>query len=176
MRSFLIVIPLLLMCATLSACKKRGVPMPLPPGVSAKVNTLVPGTVITSAGTWTHVAGNTWRLLTTTLPGSQVSWQYELSDGGSGSSSLSSGIPLASPSAPWFIYVESPDRLWTFNGSGELFLVRWRSDGNYHTEAISDGKLRGPASTEVPSGLIPNLPADLQKLFPTELEQPRPGI
>lgn len=162
-------------CMLLAGCrKKHRIPMPLPPGASAATNTLVPGALIKGGGTWTYTEGHTWRLLTTTPKGSQVAWNYEISHD-NGSRGHSSVMVLASPSAPWFVYVESPERLWFFNGTGYLDLTEGPKDGHGTTVAITRGKLEIPPG-EVPAALIPLLPAELQKLFPAKAPQPPPSI
>jgi hypothetical protein len=74
-------------------------------------------------------------------------------------------LNLSSPSDPWFIFVESPQRLWFFNGSGELNYNLSDHGGSRGGPAISSGKLL-PTNERIPQELIPHLPPELQKLFP----------
>src|SRR5690606_251021 len=88
--------------------------------------------------------------------------------GGSSSGGYGNSIPLPAAATAWFIFVESPDRLWFFNGSSKLtFHHSDTGSGVSSGPAIVDGKLR-PDSPPIPAELLPRLPAELQKLIPTE--------
>src|SRR5205085_2441342 len=98
------------------------------------------------------------------------------SAGSSGSgNNIKGSIDLASPASPWFIYVESPDRLWFCDGSAKLSYQIQTSGKSYGADAILDGALKD-GSEPVPAEVIPLLPADLQKLFPAAKGKPRPSI
>lgn len=171
MRCF-ILLAIVLPFTFLTGCRKHRATVS-PPPASTRANTLVGGTVIKSAGAWEHSDGRENRTLTTNSYGRGIQWKYR-SIGRNGNNTLSSSISLNSPADPWFIYVESPEELWFFDGGGQLSYRKWdRSDESGY--AIYDGILK--ASPEnVPSGLIPHLPPDLQKLFPAEATKPRPSI
>jgi len=132
-------------------------------------DTLIPGTVIRSAGSWSAHTATTSHKLDVTVSATAVSWsvteEKKLPGGGTGGSSGSSGLSLSSPSDPWFIFVESPQRLWFFNGSGELNYNLSDHGGSRGGPAMASGKLL-PTDEKIPADLVPLLPADLQKLFP----------
>lgn len=167
MRCFLLTV--LLMGAALSGCRKHSVVYSPPPTASA--NTLVEGTLINAPGVWTHSNSGAVRILRVTLSGDIAKCDYEYHDRGNVGSS---GLPLdASPPSKWFIYVESLERIWTFDGVDSLQCHL--DDFNSTSIALSHGTLKVDPG-EVPSDLIPRLPADLQKLFPTAPTKPRPSI
>lgn len=171
MRSFFF-LSILLTAMPLTACRKHSVTISPPPPAPTPANTLVAGTLIKGSGTWTHSELGTNRSFTATVVGSGVNWKYHHSGPGRGGST-STGFPLAKPSDPWFIYVGSPDHLWIFDGSSELTFWRWEPDER--GDAITNGVLK-IAPEEVPAGLVPHLPAGLQKLLPAEATKPRPSI
>ncbi|MCW1886474.1 hypothetical protein OKA04_17180 [Luteolibacter flavescens] len=147
---------------------------------TSTANTLTPGLVINSAGSWsaTHSKGS--ESLDISVSGTDITWTLtsteNLPGGASSSGSGSSGITLTSPSDPWFVYVDSPQELWFFNGTTELTYSLSSNGGSSSGPAIHAGKLL-PIKEKVPAGLVPHLPANLQKLFPaTEPEEPRPSL
>ena len=159
----------LLICAALAGCTKRRVITAAPPA-----NTLVEGTVIKGPGHWTHTDGRRTHALTITHSGKDVEWFYEYPNpggSGGGGASMTAATPF-----PWFFYVESPLRIWIFDGAGGLSCQTNSSAGSIETEdAISDGKLQDD-SGKVPPEVVPLLPAELQKLFPAKASKPRPSI
>ena len=143
-------------------------------------DTLVAGTVIRSAGNWSAHTAKGSQKLDVTLSGNSVSWsvtsEEKFPGGGTTGGSSSSGMSLSSPSDPWFIFVESTQRLWFFDGKGDLTYSLSGSGGSRSGPAISSGKLL-PTNEKIPTDLVPHLPPDLQKLFPpVEPKQERPSF
>jgi hypothetical protein len=143
-------------------------------------DTLVAGTVIRSAGTWSAHTTTTSHKLEVTVSTNSVGWsvtsEEKLPGGGTGGGSSSSGMPLSSPSDPWFVYVESPQRYWFFDGKGDLNYSLSDRGGSRGGPAMVSGKLL-PTDEKIPLDLIPLLPADLQKLFPpVEPKSERPSF
>ncbi len=133
-------------------------------------DTLVAGTVINSAGTWSANTPDGSQHLVVTVSGTSISWSLETREmhpgGGSSSGSSSSGMSLSSPSDPWFIFVESPQRLWFFNGKDGLdYRFRSPDGGSEGGTSIFSGELH-TASPPVPNELVPHLPPELRKLLP----------
>lgn len=161
----------------LCGCRPRKVVAPPPPPTTAaSATTLVAGTVIRSGGSWSDVGSGTDHILSVTTRGKQVQWRHYVSRPGGGSKGNTSGsIDAGTPPGPWFIYVESPDRLWFFDGSSSLSYRIWQAGSSDAGDAIHGGTLK--ESTEpVPQELVPLLPENLQKLFPAEASKPRPSI
>jgi hypothetical protein len=158
----------LLLCLSLAllastACRKistTGSP------ATATPDTLIPGSFITTSGTFTHHKGMTDRSLDVTQSGTSLSLDYryseEMPSGGSSGSTSTNHSSISSPTDPWFIYVESPERFWLFDGKSAL--------RTFHPEGttgpvISSGKV-GRSDARVPGEVILRLPAELQKLLP----------
>ncbi|PAW67026.1 MAG: hypothetical protein B9S38_12945 [Verrucomicrobiia bacterium Tous-C4TDCM] len=156
---------LLLLAVAATGCRRAGTSGST--SVAAP-DTLIPGTFITSPGSWSHTRANVTRRLTINLTGTSVSWNHSIEErspsGVSSSSGNGGGMSLSSPGDPWFAHVESPTRLWFFDGKGTL-------TNDYYDEStpsgrvIFKGKLQSGAVT-VPPDLILRLPAELQKLLP----------
>lgn len=143
-------------------------------------DTLIPGLLIRSSGNWSTHHSKGSKTLEVTATGSTVNWtitqEEKLPGGSSTSGSGSSGITLSSPTDPWFVYVESAEELWFFNGSTELTYNSSKNGGSRSGPAIHAGKLF-PIEEKIPTGLIPHLPPDLQKLFPPEQpKEKRPSL
>jgi hypothetical protein len=118
--------------------------------------------------------------LNVTLSGNSLSWtvttEEKFPGGGTTGGESSSGMSLSSPSDPWFVFVESPQRLWFFDGKGNLIYSLSGSGGSRNGPAISAGKLQ-PTNEKIPGDLILLLPPDLQKQFPpVEPKQERPSF
>lgn len=132
----------------------------------ATPDTLIPGTFITTSGKFIHTQGTTTRSLDITQSGRSLSLSYryseEMPSGGTSGSRSTNHTSISSPSDPWFIYVESPERFWLFDGKSVL--------RTFHPEGttgpvISSGKL-DRSGTNVPPEVILRLPVELQKLLP----------
>lgn len=132
-------------------------------------DTLVKGTIIRSAGTWSAHSPKGSQTLEVTVSGTSISWEITSEEkhpgGGSSSGTGSSGMTLSAPSDPWFIYVETPQRLWFFDGKDALSYSLSDNGGSRSGPAIFVGKLQ-PTNEKIPRDLIPHLPAEMQKLFP----------
>jgi hypothetical protein len=102
--------------------------------------------------------------------------EEKLPGGGTTAGTNSSGMSLSSPSDPWFIFVESPKRLWFFDGRDELTYSLSDRGGSRSGPAIYSGKLQ-PTDEKIPTDLILLLPPDLQKQFPpVEPKTERPSF
>ena len=138
--------------------------------LSAGPDTLIAGTVITSAGSWSARTPHGSTKLDLSVSGTSVNWtittEEKIGKFGSSGGSSGSGMGLSSPADPWFVFVESPSRLWMFDGKDEL-AYRFRNDGGGSGggQSIFSGKLL-PGSPPVPRELVLQLPPELQKQFP----------
>ena len=144
--------------------------------VATTPDTLIAGTVVTSPGTFSASNAKGSQKLDVTVSGTSVSWSVSSEEkhpgGGSTGGSSSSGMNLSSPVDPWFIFVESPKRLWFFNGKNELTYSLSDGGGSRTGPAIFSGQLQ-PTAEVIPTDLIPHLPPDLKKLFPPVVPQPK---
>lgn len=153
---------------TATACRKTVAPP----------DTLIPGSFITGSGRFTHTDGMNLHLLDVTQSGTSLSLQYRSSEklpsGGTTGSMKQGSTSISSPTTPWFIYVESPERFWCSDGRSELSI--FYADDDIIGPVILAGKLHclGP---DIPSEVILRLPADLQKLLPqVEPAERRPSL
>ena len=146
---------------------------------SSGANILIVGPVINSAGSWTVGTSKGSAKLDVTVSETSVKWssttnvETDSFDSGTRSGSTMS---LSSSSDPWFIFVESPSRIWSFNGADELTYYFCITGGAEGGTSIYSGKLSAQ-SPPVPTELVPHLPSELRSLFP-EVEAPgkRPSI
>ncbi len=161
MRLLLLVLSVL----AVSACRKHSVTSHRP----AVPNTLVAGTFISSGGTFTHADATITRELTVTPGPKDLTWNLrrtEYRPGGRSSGGYGNSMPLAPGSTSWFIFVESPDRLWFFNGDNKLsYHISRGSASVSNGSSILNGKIQ-PDSPSIPAEIGPRLPAELQKLVP----------
>ena len=159
----LLCLSLVLVAAT--ACRKTSTTRA---STVATPDTLIPATFITTPGSWSHTRANVTRRLTINLTGTSVSWNHSIEEhspsGVSSSSGNGGGMSLSSPGDPWFAHVESPARLWFFDGKGTL-INDYYDESTPSGRVIYKGKLQRGAVT-VPPDLVLRLPADLQKLLP----------
>ncbi|MCW1925334.1 hypothetical protein OKA05_22430 [Luteolibacter arcticus] len=148
--------------------------------VATSPDTLIAGTIIRSAGTWSAHKARTTQKLDVTVSGNSISWTIDtmeqLPGGGSSGGSGSSGMTLSSPTDPWFIFVESPRHLWFFNGTTDLTYSLSDGGGSRSGPAIHAGKLM-PTNEKIPPDLVRQLPPDLQKqLPPVPPKEERPSL
>jgi hypothetical protein len=159
----------LLLCLSLAllastACRKTSTTRS---STLATPDTLIPGAFITTSGKFTHTEGMTLHLLDVTQSGTSLSLQYRsqktLPSGGTTGSMKQGSTSISSPTAPWFIYVESPERFWCSDGRSELSI--FYADDDIIGPVFLAGKLHclGP---DIPPEVILRLPPDLQKLLP----------
>lgn len=176
-----ILLTILFLAVTTTGCRRSVIHSS---SSTAGAHTLIAGTVIKSAGSWTASNSKGSTLMDISVSGTSVNWsittKIETGGFGSGTRTMRSGssMSLSSPSDPWFIFVESSSRLWFFNGTDDLnYQFRIPSGtGSEGGASIHSGTLSS-ASQQVPPDLIPQLPPDLRKLFPAIKEAPkRPSI
>lgn len=158
-----------LACLLLGGCRRGMTVTHSSAPRASRPNTLVEGTFITGAGSWDYQQGNTSRQFSVTQSGSSLTWNLDVTTqspgGGNSSSGTGSEMALPAGASAWFIYVESPERLWFFNGKDELHLQLADIQNTSSLPAISGGKA-GSEAARVPDELIPRLPENLQKLLP----------
>jgi hypothetical protein len=162
----------LLLCLSLAlvsttACRKTSTART---STVASPDTLIPGTVIHSAGSWFASTSKGSTKLDLSVSGTSINWtittEEKIGKFGSSGGSSASGMSLSSPTDPWFVFVESPSRLWMFDGKdGLIFKFQHPGGGGSGGQSIFDGKLLS-GSPPVPRDLVLQLPPDLQKLFP----------
>lgn len=160
-----------------SACRKHSAGTPRFSSASA---TLADGTFITKLGSYPYLNGSVAGELTVQASSSDLSCTIDQPDwgnGGFGNVTSKFSLALDATDAPWFVFFESPTRLWFFNGTDHLyFRLRDIGGGNLSGDAIRSGKL-SPGSPPVPRELVLQLPPDLRKLFPhVESAPQRPSL
>lgn len=133
-------------------------------------DTLIPGTVVNAAGSWSANTSKGSTKLDVSVSGTSINWtiitEEKIGKFGSSSGSSGSGMSLSSPTDPWFVFVESPSRLWMFDGKDQLaYRFQNNGGGSGGGQSIFDGKLLS-GSPPVPRDLVLQLPPDLKKLFP----------
>jgi hypothetical protein len=167
----------LLITAAATGCRKTTVHTST---VSSAPDTLIAGTVIKSSGSWTARTPKGSTKLEVTVSGNSVNWtistEEKIGRFGSSSGSSSSGTSLSSPSDPWFVFVESPQRLWFFNGKDQLSYTVSDGGGSRSGPAILSGQLQ-PTTEVIPPEIAPHLPAGIRSLLPpVEPVEKRPSI
>lgn len=167
----------LLIAAAATGCRKT---VHRTSTVSTVPDTLIAGSLINSAGTFSANTPKGSQHLVVTVSGTSISWSLETRemhpDGGSSSGSSSSGISLSSPSDPWFIFVESPQRLWFCDGKDQLSYSLSDGGGSRSGPAIFSGQLQ-PTTEVIPPEIAPHLPAGIRNLLPpVEPVEKRPSI
>ncbi len=157
----------LLITAAASGCRKSTSHTST---LSAGPDTLIAGTVINSAGSWSASTAKSSTELDISVSGASINWTIttltKVGSFGSSSGSSGSGMSLSSPTDPWFVFVESPSRLWMFDGKDQLaYRIENNGGGGSGGQSIFDGKLLS-GGPPVPRDLVLQLPPDLKKLFP----------
>lgn len=154
-----------------TACSRRMVvhtsyPKPL---VAPGPNTLLPGTFLDTPGHWSFYESDWGVELTVTASDTSLGWELlsqEAAPGGGRSNGVGTGgFNLPAAGAAWFVYVESPRKLWFFNSRDELYYQFRDDSGSRGAPAISGGQLQEP-HPPVPAELVARLPEDLRKLLP----------
>ena len=157
----------LLITATATGCRKSTSHTST---LSGGPDTLIAGTVIKSAGTWSASSSKGSTKLDLSVSGTSIHWtittEEKIGKFGSSGGSSGSGMSLSSPADPWFVFVETPSRFWMFDGKDEL-AYRFQNDGGGSGggQSIFNGKLL-PGSPPVPREVVLQLPPELQKQFP----------
>jgi hypothetical protein len=169
----------LLIIITATSCRKTVIHTSS--SSSTGPDTLIAGTVINAPGSWSASTSKGSTKLDLTVSGTSVSWtittEEKIGQFGSSGGSSSSGMSLSSPADPWFVFVESPSRLWMFDGKDELsYKFQHPGGGGNGGQSIFDGKLLS-GSPPVPRELVLQLPPELQKQFPdVEPASKRPSL
>ena len=150
--------------------------------VATTPDTLIPGTFITSPGTYHGREGRYTRSIKLNLTGNQVGWALTTEVTGTReateSSTSISGMDLSSPTDPWFVYVESPGRLWLWDGHANLYANFIRSDGDdEHRQLVNMGRLSPTHRIPVPKPVFDRLPESIRRILPApETPVVRPSI
>jgi hypothetical protein len=148
----------------------------------ATPDTLIPGTFITSPGDYHGREGRYTRTIKLSPSGTQMSWILTTEVTGTReateSSSSVSGMALSSATDPWFVYVESPGRLWLWDGHANLYAAFIGKNGNndYH-QPVGGGRLSPVDPLPVPKPVFDRLPESIRRILPVP-ESPvvRPSI
>jgi hypothetical protein len=147
------------------ACRKHTMSVSL---AHHPANTLVAGSFIDAAGTFTYTDGALTHEIELSPGPSAVSCELryrEQRPGVSRSSSGSHPIRLSDPGDRWFVFVESPGRLWFYNGRDHLDYECQTPGGRQSGLAIASGQLV-PNTPPIPAELAPRLPEELRSLLP----------
>lgn len=176
MRTLLFII---LLAAAVAACRKAS---STGSSTAATLDTLIPGTFITSPGDYHGREGRYTRSIKLSLTGTQVAWTLTTEVTGTReateSNASSSYLALSSPADPWFVYVESPGRLWLCDGHANLYANFIRSDGeDDHHQLVNMGRLSPVDKFPVPKPVFDRLPEALRRIVPVqETPEVRPSI
>jgi hypothetical protein len=135
-------------------------------------DTLIPGTFITSPGTYHGHEGRYTRTIKLSQTGNQVGWTLttkvigprEATGNHASSSSL---LALSSPSDPWFVYVESPGRLWLCDGHANLYVNFIGSTGdNDYRQLVNSRRLTPGKPLPAPKPVFDRLPESIRRILP----------
>ncbi len=164
-----------------TACRKtasRGIST-----VAAAPDTLIPGTFISSPGDYHGREGRFTRSIKLSLTGKQVGWTVTNDAIGPGDAagrhaSSSSWLALSSPTDPWFVYVESPGRLWLCDGHANLYANFIGSTGdNEYRQLVNSGRLTPAKPLPVPKPVFDRLPESIRRILPVpETPVAKPSI
>jgi hypothetical protein len=157
----------LLIAATATGCRKSTSHTST---LSGGPDTLIAGSVIKSAGTWSASSSKGSTKLDLSVSGTSIHWtittEEKIGKFGSSGGSSGSGMSLSTPTDPWFVFVESRSRLWMFDGKDELtYKIQNDGGGSGGGQSIFSGKLLS-GSPPVPREVVLQLPPELQKQFP----------
>lgn len=163
----------LLLCLSLAllastACRKTSTTRSSTP---ATPDTLIPGTFINSPGTYHGREGRYTRTIKLSPAGTQMGWTLTTEVTGTReateSNTSSSFLALSSPADPWFVYVESPGRLWLCDGHANLYANFIRSDGeDENHQLVNMGRLSPVDQLPVPKPVFDRLPESIRRILP----------
>ena len=151
-----------------SACRKTSTTRS---STAATPDTLIPGTFITSPGDYHGREGRYTRTIKLSPAGTQMGWSLTTEVTGTReateSSTSISGMALSSPTDPWFVYVESPGRLWLWDGHANLYvaLIKGSGHNDYH-QLVSGGRLSPVDPLPVPKPVFDRLPEPIRRILP----------
>jgi hypothetical protein len=174
----------LLLCLSLAllastACRKTST---TGSSTVATPDTLIPGTFITSPGDYHGREGRYTRSIKLSLKPSYVSWTLNTEVTGTREATEShdsaSSLGLSSPTDPWFIYVESPGRLWLYDGHANLYANFIGSGGeDVHRQLVDMGHLSPSHRLPIPKPVFDRLPESIRRILPVpETPVVRPSI
>ena len=151
-----------------SACRKTSTTRS---STAATPDTLIPGTFITSPGDYHGREGRYTRTIKLSPAGTQMGWSLTTEVTGTReateSQSSSSYLILSSPADPWFVYVESPGRLWLCDGHANLYANFIGNTGNNeHLQLVNSGRLSPIDQLPVPKPVFDRLPEPIRRILP----------
>ena len=164
---FLLCLSLSLLAST--ACRKTSTARS---STATTPDTLIPGTFITSPGEYHGREGRYTRSIKLSLTGNQVGWTVTNDAIGPGDAagrhaSSSSWLALSSPADPWFVYVESPGRLWLCDGHANLYANFIGNTGdNEYLQLVNSGRLTPAKPLPVPKPVFDRLPESIRRILP----------
>lgn len=175
----------LLLCLSLAllastACRKTSTTRS---STLATHDTLIPGTFITSPGTYQGREGRYTRTIKLSPAGTQMGWTLTTKvigprEAAGNHASSSSFLALSSPTDPWFVYVESPGRLWLCDGHANLYVNFIGSTGdNDYRQLVNSCRLTPGKPLPAPKPVFDRLPEALRRILPApETPVVRPSI
>ena len=143
--------------------------------VATAPDTLIAGTFITTLGEYRGHEGRFTRTIKLTPFGISIAYSIITVKGTSGDSSdrqeSCSALALEKPTDPWFIYVESPARLWLCDGHANVYACFISAKGtNEHHQLVNSGH-RTHKEIPLPDAAYHRLPDQLRRLFPVPVEK-----
>ncbi len=159
---------LLLLALAATGCRKTSTTRS---STVATPDTLIPGTFITSPGDYHGREGRYTRTIKLSTAGTQMGWSLTTEVTGTReateSQTSSSYLILSSPADPWFVYVESPGRLWLCDGRANLYANFIGNTGNNeHLQLVNSGRLSPIDQLPVPKPVFDRLPESIRRILP----------
>jgi hypothetical protein len=147
--------------------------------VATGPDTLVAGTFITAPGEYHGHEGRFTRTIKLTGHGTSIAYSIITEKGTSGDAAdhqeSVSALVLEKPTDPWFVYAESPARLWLCDGHANVYACFVSANGaNEHHQLANSGH-RTTDEKPLPAAVYQRLPEPLRLLFPVpeeKVEQP----
>jgi hypothetical protein len=163
----------LTLCLASSGCR-RVTPTAAAPSASA---TLLSGSFVTAPGEYRGSEGRFTRIVKLTDRGSSIAWsittEKKTSRSSPASSTSTSALNLANPTVPWFVYVESPTRLWLYDGHANLTASFVSNNGSNEFHQLLNSGHRTTKDKPLPAEVFQRLRESLRSLFPAPAEPER---
>lgn len=169
-----IVLLLLAAAVGLTGCRKLATHTSSSTAVTTP-DTLIPGTFVTTAGEYRGHEGRFTRIIKLTDHGTSIAWSIATEKGTSGDAAdhqeSTSALVLAKPADPWFIYVESPARLWLCDGHANVYACFVSASGANDYHQLANSGHRTTKEIPLPAPVYQRLPESLRALFPIPAEE-----